>query len=365
MKLSLNHIEHSSEGKKILQDIQLTLEPGVLHTLLGSANSGRSTLLRVMAGLERPSSGQVTFNNRIITHLPINHKDRRVALVYEEFINYPHFTVFENLASPLKMQKIASQKEIAERVQEMARLLKLTPFLHRLPSQLSGGQQQRTSLARALIKEVDLLLMDNPLANLDYKLREELRSELKEILKKRNSIVIFGTSDPLEALILGGKTIVLKEGKILQHDNAIQVYQKPLSDEVALMVSDPPMNLLQGKVQNRFLSLGPHFKIPIPDHFQDLPEGDYQIGIRPQHFSLQDSSQGDDPFFSCHVSMVEMNGSDSFIHLHWQNERKKMIWERMGIHPMPIGTTVQMTILPHKLFAFSLDGRLLCWPIGQ
>jgi len=164
-------------------------------------------------------------------------------MVYQQFINYPSFTVYDNIASPLRVQG-KSRAEIDKRVQEAARLLKLEPYLDRMPLQLSGGQQQRTAIARALVKGADLVLLDEPLANLDYKLREELRTELPRIFEASGAIFVYATTEPSEALLLGGRTICMWEGEILQVGDTPTVYRHPATMRVAQVFSDPPLNVV-------------------------------------------------------------------------------------------------------------------------
>ena len=170
-------------------------------------------------------------------------RKRSVAMVYQQFINYPSLTVYENIASPLRVQG-KPRAEIEKRVQEAARLLKLEPYLHRTPLQLSGGQQQRTAIARALVKGADLVLLDEPLANLDYKLREELRTELPRIFEASGAIFVYATTEPSEALLLGGRTVCMWEGQILQAGDTPKVYRHPDTLRVAQVFSDPPLNIV-------------------------------------------------------------------------------------------------------------------------
>ena len=209
MALELDKITRSVDGEHRLYEMSLRLEPATLNVLLGPTLSGKTSLMRVMAGLDKPTTGRVLWNGRDVTGEAV--QKRNVAMVYQSFVNYPTMSVYQNIASPLKVAGL-SRDQVDAKVKEMAKLLKLEAMLDRLPLQLSGGQQQRTAIARALAKGADLVLLDEPLANLDYKLREELREELPRIFAASGAIFVYATAEPAEALLLAGNTATLSEG---------------------------------------------------------------------------------------------------------------------------------------------------------
>ena len=213
MSVTLDHVTRTVDGMPTIRDVSLTLESGTLSVLLGPTLSGKTSIMRLLAGLDKPTTGRVLVDGKDVTGVDV--RQRSVAMVYQQFINYPSLTVYENIASPLRVQGRPSE-EIERRVAEAARLLRLEPFLKRTPLQLSGGQQQRTAIARALVKGADLVLLDEPLANLDYKLREELRTELPRIFEASGAIFVYATTEPSEALLLGGNTVCMWEGQALQ-----------------------------------------------------------------------------------------------------------------------------------------------------
>src|SRR5882757_3321267 len=239
MSVTLDHVTRTVDGIPAIRDVSLTLERGTLSVLLGPTLSGKTSLMRLLAGLDAPSQGRVLVDGKDVTGIDV--RQRSVAMVYQQFINYPAFTVFENIASPLRVQG-RPREEIDRRVREAAKLLRLEAYLDRLPLALSGGQQQRTAIARALVKGADLVLLDEPLANLDYKLREELRAELPRIFEASGAIFVYATTEPSEALLLGGRTICLSEGRALQVGGTSSVYRRPDSIRVAALFSDPPLN---------------------------------------------------------------------------------------------------------------------------
>ncbi|MEM7237746.1 MAG: ABC transporter ATP-binding protein, partial [Pseudomonadota bacterium] len=213
MPVTLNNVTKRVGEEVHLHDTSLVLEPGRFNILLGATNAGKTTLIKLMAGLERPSAGTIEIDGRDVTR--ISPQKRNVSLVHQFFVNYPHMNVWDNIASPLQISGMGAD-EIRRRVGEAAEILRLTPYLTRRPAELSGGQQQRTALARAIVKDSDLVLLDEPLANLDYKLREELRDQLPKLFADRGSVVVYATSEPLEALMLGGSTASLSEGRVTQ-----------------------------------------------------------------------------------------------------------------------------------------------------
>ena len=202
MSVTLEHVTRTVDGIPTIRDVSLTLERGTLSVLLGPTLSGKTSIMRLLAGLDKPTTGRVLVDGKDVTGFDV--RQRSVAMVYQQFINYPSLTVYENIASPLRVQG-RPREEIDRRVQEAAKLLRLEPYLNRTPLQLSGGQQQRTAIARALVKGADLVLLDEPLANLDYKLREELRAELPRIFEASGAIFVYATTEPSEALLLGGR----------------------------------------------------------------------------------------------------------------------------------------------------------------
>ena len=224
MSLELKNVEKKVGIETHIHSTNLKLEKNTINILLGSTLAGKTTLMQIMAGLDKPTSGEIWFNGENVTGKEV--QKRNCSMVYQQFINYPNFTVFENIASPLKITGIKSD-EIKERVGKVAELLKLSGMLNKKPDELSGGQQQRTALARALVKDSDLILLDEPLANLDFKLREELREELPKLFEDRDCIVVYATTEPQDALMIGGNTATLLEGKVMQYGKTLDVYNKP------------------------------------------------------------------------------------------------------------------------------------------
>ncbi|MCY4313729.1 MAG: ABC transporter ATP-binding protein, partial [Gammaproteobacteria bacterium] len=261
----------------------LSLQDREFNVLLGATLSGKTTFLRLMAGLERPSSGEVWFSGQNVTSVSV--QKRNIAMVYQDFINYPNFSVFENIAYPLK---VAGKKpdQINQEVGKMAELLKLSEFLDRDVASLSGGQQQRIALARALVKKASLVLLDEPLANLDYKLREQLREELPRLFAASGSTVVYATSEPEEALMLGGHTAMLYEGKVMQYGKTTDIYRHPGNLESARIFSHPPINVTTVVKSSDMMAIPGIANWQCPESFSSRPNGEYLLGVRPHHLSL-------------------------------------------------------------------------------
>ena len=356
MPLVLDTIRKVVDGEVHLSSTDLRLETGSLTTLVGRTGAGKTTLLRLMAGLDRPTSGRVIEGGRDVTRVPV--RRRNVAMVYQQFVNYPNHTVFDNIASPLKVRGV-SRDEIARRVEDVAERLRISDCLDRRSTELSGGQQQRTALARALVKGADLLLLDEPLANLDYKLREELRSELRHVLSGSDAIVVYATADPDEALALGGDTVIVDEGRVLQQGPALEVWRRPATVRAARLVTDPPMNLVEGKIANGGLSLADGETGALPEHLAPLSDGRYIFGVRPSHLSAR-RSRPSDLVIRSRVELAEISGSETAIHFDYGDA--SWVSRQRGVQPRNLGDAVSFFVEPGRIFAFELEGGLIAAP---
>lgn len=341
-----------------IDDISLQLEPGTFNVLLGRTLAGKTTLMRLMAGLDKPTKGRILMNGKDLTGISVRKRD--VAMVYQQFINYPSMTVYMNIASPLRLAKVPNV-EIDRRVREVAEMLHIDTLLDRLPVELSGGQQQRTAIARALVKDSELLLLDEPLVNLDYKLREDLRTEMRDIFKRRKSIVVYATTEPLEALTLGGNTAVLHEGRLEQFGPTVDVYQHPQSTRIAQAFSDPAMNVVAGKIDQNSLRLGDAKEVPLRHHLSGLQPGDYRFGMRANHLQL-DRRSVDDIEFQTTIDLAEISGSETFVHV-FHNEDSWTV-QQQGIHNYQMGEHAKVYVDSAHLYVFDIDGRLVSSPVS-
>ena len=349
MALEFRDLSKKEYDVTLIAPISLKLKPGIFNTILGPTLSGKTTLLRLMAGLDRPTSGEIWFKEINVTNLPV--QKRNVAMVYQQFINYPNMTVFENIASPLRVKK-KPEKEVISRVHKVAELLKISPLLERRPTELSGGQQQRTALARALTKEAELVLLDEPLANLDYKLREELREELPRLFEESGATVVYTTTEPSEALLIGGFSATLHEGKITQYGQTQSVYKDPISLTAAKIFSDPPLNTvkIEKNGEGIYLNGGVHWKTK---KFSNIPNGNYTLGFRAHHLKL-DPSNADDLKLPGEVLVTELSGSESFVHV--KTNEKIWVVHTHGIYNFKQGEQIKMYLSLHNCYVFDTDG---------
>jgi glycerol transport system ATP-binding protein len=356
MTLELRNVTKRVQSETHVDGVSLTLERGTLNILLGPTLAGKTTLLRLMAGLDVPTEGQVLVEGKNVAGVPV--QKRSVAMVYQQFINFPNFTVYENIASPLRVARIP-KADIDRRVREAAALMRLDNLLDRRPLELSGGQQQRTALARAIVKRADLLLLDEPLANLDYKLREELREELPKLFAEIGAITVYATAEPSDALLLGGRTATLSQGRVTQFGSTIEVYRRPNDRETAEVFSDPPMNFVPARIVAGTAHLPGGTILPARGPLAGLPDGDATLGFRANHLYLRQPNQ-DGTAVTATVAIVEITGSESFVHTIHEGMR----WVALahGIHELSPGAPVELFLDPNRMFVFDRDGRLMAAP---
>jgi glycerol transport system ATP-binding protein len=356
MSVTLENITRAVDGIPIIRDVSLTLERGTLSVLLGPTLAGKTSIMRLLAGLDKPTSGRILVDGKDATGVDV--RQRSVAMVYQQFINYPSLTVYENIASPLRVQR-KSRAEIDKRVQEAAKLLKLESYLNRTPVQLSGGQQQRTAIARALVKGADLVLLDEPLANLDYKLREELRTELPRIFEASGAIFVYATTEPSEALLLGGRTVCMWEGEVLQVGETPKVYRHPDSLRVAQVFSDPPLNVVGIEKTNGSVQYAGGALAPAIGLYAGLGDGAYRVGFRAHQLEVANGIAGRHAF-SATVTVTEITGSESFVHL--SRDASNWVAVLQGVHEFEPGHVLDAVLDPNNVFVFDPAGRLVAAP---
>jgi glycerol transport system ATP-binding protein len=285
-------------------------------------------------------------------------RQRNLAMVYQQFINYPAMTVFENIASPLRLQGIAA-KEVNARVNEVAGKLHIEHLLTRRPGELSGGQQQRCALARALVKRSSLVLLDEPLVNLDYKLREELRAELATLFADGKTTVVYATTEPLEALLLGGYTAIVDKGRVLQYGRTLDVYDAPATVDVAAVFNDPPMNMLTSDITAEGLARLP-IGVDVPVRV-NAGGGICRIGFRPGHLRLAARSPRAIAV-PCRLELAELSGSETYLHLRTKTGGIDLVAQLQGVHQIALGTDLDVFINPAELFVFDKDAKLVSHP---
>ena len=350
MVLELSNITKRIDGVLHIKPTTLTLQTGHFNVLLGATGAGKTSLIKMMAGLDPIADGTIHMDGQDVTRLST--QKRNISLVHQFFINYPHMTVFENIASPLRVAGMA-KSELEGRVEEAARLLQLGPMLHRRPHELSGGQQQRTALARAIAKESRAVFLDEPLANLDYKLREELRDQLPDLFAGRGAVVVYATSEPEEALLLGGKTALMEDGRVTQFGPTADTYRNPSNVEAARVFSDPPINTASITKQGDMARLDAGVTWSLAGEAAGLTDGQYTVAIRPHHV-LPFESDKISVRLSGRVQVTELTGSESSA--HFQMGDGSWVSLSAGVHPYEVGEVHDFYMDPSECYFFAPDG---------
>jgi glycerol transport system ATP-binding protein len=352
MQLSLEGVSKKVGPQTWLYDMSLAPRSANVTVLLGATQAGKTSLMRIMAGLDVPSSGRVLVDGQDVVGVPV--RERNVAMVYQQFINYPSMKVRDNIGSPMKLR---GDKDMAQRVQALAEKLHIEMFLDRYPTELSGGQQQRVALARALAKGAPLMLLDEPLVNLDYKLREELREELGALFASGDSTVIYATTEPGEALLLGGYTAVMDAGELLQYGPTAEVFHYPKSLRVARAFSDPPMNLMAATRQATGAQLADGTLLAL--NLPATASTTLTVGMRASAVRVR--GLDGDIALGGRVELAEISGSDTFVHV--ATSVGNVVAQLTGVHYFDLGAQIQVFVNPAHLYVFDAQGLLLLAPV--
>ncbi len=303
-----------------IENLNLEIQDGEFMVLVGPSGCGKSTTLRMVAGLEEASGGDIFIGDRRVNDMAP--KDRDIAMVFQNYALYPHMSVRENLAFGLKLRKFP-KAEIAMRVDEAAELLEITEFLDRKPKALSGGQRQRVALGRAIVRKPTVFLFDEPLSNLDAKLRVQMRTEIKKLHLRLNTTMIYVTHDQVEAMTMGDRITVMKAGVIHQVDTPLHLYHRPADLFVAGFIGNPAMNLLPVRIEagdSPMLVLGTA-QVPLPDHWRAALSSavgqDLLLGVRPEHLHLESSRCAQPLPLPVLHDVSELLGNESFLHARW------------------------------------------------
>lgn len=324
MALQVENISVKFKDLTVIKNLSFNIEEGQLIALLGPSGCGKSTTIFAIAGINHIDGGSIRFNGEDIGKLPI--EKRNIGMVFQNYALYPHMDVFNNIAFPLKMQKLP-KNEIKERVEEIAKLVQLDKFLKRRPCQLSGGQQQRVALARALVKRPKILLLDEPLSNLDASLRVEMREEIRAIQKRLNITTIFVTHDQEEAMSISDKVILMKDGDVEQYDTAINVYSNPNNIFVAKFIGHPTINILDCKIdcENSKITLFNNINLSLNEYTNKshIPSGNYKLGVRCENILI--SSDKDKYPIKGTVKLIENIGKEYIITVNVQENIIKVV----------------------------------------
>ncbi|NPA05016.1 MAG: ABC transporter ATP-binding protein [Crenarchaeota archaeon] len=360
------HLKHITKkfGRTIaVNDLTLDVEDGEFIVLLGPSGCGKTTTLRIIAGLERPTSGRVYFGDRDVTDLPP--RKRNVSMVFQSYAVWPHMTVYDNIAFPLRIKKVPKE-EIDRKVKWAASLLQIDDLLNRYPHQLSGGQRQRVAVARAIVVEPDVLLMDEPLSNLDALLRVKMRSELKKLQRRIKVTTIYVTHDQVEAMTMGDRIAVMNKGRLMQVGTPYEVYHHPANLFVAGFVGTPQMNFLEANVTESdrgvVLDVGDFTIEPTPGQatlLRDYIGKTVIVGIRPEHIYPADRV----PTGITHrqevngvVDFVERLGSDTIIHVNTGSNI--VVVKVSGVYNTDIGDKIRVVVDVDKMHVFRKgDGK--------
>ncbi|MDJ0956456.1 MAG: ABC transporter ATP-binding protein [Arenicellales bacterium] len=336
-----------ADGTIALDNLRLEFNQGEFIVLLGPSGSGKTTACRILAGLEQATSGSVSIDGRDITKLPP--RERNMSMVFQNYALYSHKTVFENIAYPLRVRKIATG-QIDEKVREIAQLLQIDAFLNRRPSQLSGGQAQRVAVARALVWNPDICLMDEPLSNLDAILRLQTRTELKRLHGDLGHTFVFVTHDQEEAMTLGTRIAVLNEGKLVQFDTPKRVYHEPATRFVAEFIGRPAMNIIDGEIEAGIFHAG-GFEISVPQQ----PDGPVAMGIRPEQIVLRDRATDDTIEFE--LDVIELVEPDTLLFVK-NNEAALVVRVLREVGQLERGSVVHLELpRENRHFFEALNGR--------
>jgi multiple sugar transport system ATP-binding protein len=393
---SVNHLsKDKSQPVSVLRDINFTVESGEFLVLVGPSGCGKSTLLRLLAGLEELTGGNIIIGDRLINNLPP--KARDIAMVFQNYALYPHLNIYDNLAFGLRRNSgtnskkdskeqvssnfwasaltattrylprslryvSAKEKQVRDQVRYVASLLQIESLLNRLPKELSGGQKQRVALGRAIARNPQVFLMDEPLSNLDAKLRTQTRAQIVQLQRQLKTTTIYVTHDQTEAMTMGDRIAVMNNGQIQQIAPPLEIYERPANRFVAEFIGSPPMNFLPVELESPLKLVSPHFSLELPDIWtKSLAQSQAKsliLGIRPQHLAIADESQSS---IQIEVDLVEALGNETYISTHLATQPDTTL--TVSLPPeqrVKIGDRLWLSINPDKIHLFTVDdGRAI------
>ena len=350
MKITIEHLTKQYGEFKAVDDLNLEIRDGELVGLLGPSGCGKSTTLFMLSGLTEPSGGRILFGDNDVTTIPP--EDREIGLVFQNYALYPHMTVLENIMFPLINRKVP-KAEARDRAEKMAEVVHLEGLLHRKPKALSGGQQQRVAIARALVKRPKVLLLDEPLSNLDAKLRVETREEIRRIQQEVKITTIFVTHDQEEAMSISDRIAVMDKGVLQQYEKPQEMYLNPVNEFVANFLGMPQINMFEGDITTDGVWLNGHLLRPRQEMAagQDLPNGRYRMGIRPENFELVEQGLAQT------ASHVRMTGRDLLVFFRMDNTEMRLLAH--SDRQLQRGSNFAVRVRPGQLCVFGVDGKTL------
>ena len=343
-RINLKNLEKSYGKTKVIHDLSIDIDEGELIVIVGPSGCGKSTLLRMVAGLEDINSGSILIDNKIVNEL--EPMERNIAMVFQNYALYPHMTVFENMSYGLKILKIP-KNEISSRVQKAAEILELGELLKRKPSQLSGGQRQRVAMGRAIVRDPVAFLFDEPLSNLDAKLRVQMRLEIKKLQKQLKTTSLYVTHDQVEAMTLADRMVVMNEGNVEHVGTPLEVYTKPKTLFTAQFIGSPAMNILKGECQSNQIKLSSGATIKA----NSKHNGEVNVGLRPEDFTIDEKGT-----IKLKVELVELIGANTLIHGRLENSNEILVASIAGvISDSKIGNHINLSFNENKLHLFDIN----------
>ena len=348
--LSLQKISKTYKDTPIIKNFDLDIDDGEFIVIVGPSGCGKSTLLRMVAGLE-----EITAGNMLINDVVMNNKapgERDIAMVFQNYALYPHMTVYKNMAYGLKMRGFHAA-DIKQRVHKAANLLELHELLDRKPGELSGGQRQRVAMGRAIVRQPALFLFDEPLSNLDAKLRVQMRTEIKKLQRDFNTTSLYVTHDQVEAMTMADRLVVLNKGKIEQIGTPLEIYERPATTFVGSFIGSPSMNFLDCEVSQDglFLEFWRGSRVPITEPHPPVTPGQLiTIGVRPEHIRL--AKHDDVPHFKLALHTIEMLGADTLLYGTFPNNKQQMVIRVSGKHHPRLDDALEFEILKGQLHFF-------------
>ena len=342
-RVALTHITKRFGKSAAVDDVTFDVFDGEFLVLLGPSGCGKSTLLRMIAGLEDPTDGVIAIDDRMVNG--IEPKDRDLAMVFQSYALYPHLSVRRNIEFPLRTRKV-DRRERKQLVDEAAATLGLTEYLERKPAQLSGGQRQRVALARAIVRRPAAFLMDEPLSNLDAKLRVQTRSELVALQKRLGTTTIYVTHDQIEAMTMGDRIAILRDGQLQQLDGPQAVYERPANVFVAGFIGTPPMNLFAVRVADGAVCVGDD-RLPLPAELAAVPAGECTAGIRPEHLVVDPNGA-----LGAVVMFSESLGHERHLHCRLANGDIVIVRQAASLAVAADGATIRLAVAPDAVHLF-------------
>jgi multiple sugar transport system ATP-binding protein len=364
-KVLLENIKRRFNNVTAIEDISFEIPDGEFWVLVGPSGCGKSTILRTIAGLETVTSGKLFIGDRLMNDVPARARD--VAMVFQNYALYPHMTVAQNIAFGMQMRNI-DRKLIQERVMNVARSLSLENLLDRKPKQLSGGQQQRVALGRAIARQPQLFLLDEPLSNLDAQLRDDTRAELKQLHQQLGITTIYVTHDQVEAMTLADKIVVLDRGRIQQIGEPQGIYARPANEMVASFLGNPPMNILPAIYQGDNFDINGQLLV-IPPNLRDnlkLSTGkSFNLGIRPEHINIANSQLASTSALLADVKLVEPLGRETLIRASLLNSSSLLSVQLGGDVRLRPGDRLSLQLDLHQLFVFDSTTGTTLYPVSS